>query len=82
MEYLTPAIIIAIIIGVAEAIKKMGCPKRFIPLIDIALGVVGGVFVFGIYLGHGITEGVVIGLVMGLSACGLFSGVKNTLEKK
>lgn len=82
MEYLTPAIIIAIIIGVAESIKKMGCPKRFIPLIDIVLGIIGGVFVFGIYLGHGITEGVVMGLVMGLSACGLFSGIKNTLEKK
>ena len=80
MEYLTPAIQIALIIGIAEAIKKMGCPTRWIPLIDIALGIVSGVFVFGIYLNYGYVEGIVMGLVMGLSACGLFSGVKNVVK--
>ena len=81
MEYLTTSVQIAIIIGLAQVIKKLGCPTKWIPLIDVALGVVSGVFVFGLYLKYGITEGIVMGIVMGLTACGLFSGVKNTIGK-
>lgn len=78
MSYLiTPAAQVAIIIGLAEIIKKVGCPARWIPLIDLALGVASGVSVYGFMQGKGIAYGVLIGLALGLSACGLFSGIKN-----
>ena len=81
MEYLTPAIQVALIIGLAEVIKRLGCPSKWIPLIDVVLGVISGVFVYSMYLGYDYVPGVVMGIVMGLTACGLFSGIKNTLEK-
>ena len=77
---LTPAAQIALIIGLAELAKKLGFPSRFVPLIDVVLGLVSGVVVFGLALDVGILNGVLLGLAMGLSACGLFSGIKNVAE--
>lgn len=74
---ITPVAQVALIIGVAEIIKKVGCPTRWIPLIDLALGLASGVFVYGHNLGYGIENGIIIGMALGLSACGLFSGIKN-----
>ena len=78
---LTPAVQIALIVGLAEIIKRMGCNKKYIPLIDLALGLVSGIFVFGIMLEYGWSTGAVIGIFLGLSACGVFSGVKNVIQK-
>lgn len=80
VKYLfTPAAQVAIIVGLAELIKKLGCPTRFIPLIDVALGIISGVCVYGIAQGQGIVESILIGLALGLTACGLFSGIKNVI---
>lgn len=78
---LTPAAQIALIIGIAELIKRSGFKTKYIPLIDLGLGVVSGVCVFGLMLGQGLAQGAVIGIALGLSACGLFSGIKNISEK-
>lgn len=80
-ELLTPASQVAIIIGLAEVAKRAGLDTRFIPLLDLILGLCSGIFVFGMMLGEGIGNGVVIGLALGLSACGLFSGIKNTFAE-
>lgn len=77
---LTPSLHIALIIGLAEIIKRLGLDTRFIPLIDLALGLISGIFVFGLYLNYGVVIGVIIGIAEGLSACGLFSGVKNLTQ--
>ena len=77
--YLTPAAQVGIIIGIAEIVKRLGLPKRFIPLVDVALGLLLGIFIDGLFLGYGVIYGVIIGLGLGLSACGLFSGVKNVI---
>ena len=79
---LTPAAQVALIIGLAEIVKQCGVDKRWIPIIDICLGLVSGVGVYGILLNQGIVNGMVIGLALGLSACGLFSGIKNLTEKQ
>lgn len=82
IEYLlTPAAQIALIIGVAEIIKRMGFNRKYIPLIDLGLGLVSGICVFGLMLGYDIAHGAVIGVALGLSACGLFSGIKNVKEE-
>jgi hypothetical protein len=49
-------------------------------MVDLALGLISGIFVYGYILEYGIAEGIMLGIALGLSACGLFSGVKNTLE--
>ena len=77
---ITPVAQVACIIGVAEIIKRVGCPTRWIPLIDLGLGLLSGIFVFGMLMNMGIGNGVVMGIALGLSACGLFSGIKNTME--
>lgn len=78
---LTPVAQVALIIGVAEVIKRQEWfSKKYIPLIDIALGLLSGVGFYGVYQNYGIVQGIMIGLALGLSACGLFSGVKNLTE--
>ena len=79
---LTPVAQVALIIGIAEVIKRVGCPSRWIPLIDLGFGLLSGILVYGINLKYGIPIGIVVGLALGLSACGLFSGIKNTFERE
>ena len=78
---LAPAGHVMPVIGIAEVLKKTGCPVKYIPLIDLVLGLASGIFVCGIELGYGFLKGITAGLAIGLSACGLFSGIKNTLQK-
>lgn len=78
---LTPAAQVALIIALAELIKRLGLDKRYIPLVDLALGITSGVVIYTIYMAMHPIEGVVLGIALGLSACGLFSGVKNVAEK-
>jgi len=81
IEYLlTPMAQIAMIIALAEVIKRAGFPKKYIPIVDVILGILSGIFVTGIILGYGIDKGVIIGIALGLSACGTFSGIKNVQE--
>lgn len=78
----SPAAQVALIVGIAEIIKKTGIDKKFIPLFDLALGLISGVAVFGVALGYGITKGIMVGFALGLSACGLFSGIKNLFKSE
>lgn len=79
---LSPIGLTALVIGLAELCKKCGLPSKWIPLVDVILGLFGGIFVFGLEFNYGLLKGVIIGLAIGLSACGLFSGIKNVLEKE
>ena len=72
-----PAAQVALIVGLAEVIKRIGLPSKWIPLIDVALGAILGAFVDGLLLGMGVPQGIIVGIILGLSACGLFSGVKS-----
>jgi hypothetical protein len=78
---LTPVVQVALIIGLAELIKGLGIEKRWIPLVDLGLGLASGIFVYGIAQGQGLLNGIVLGIALGLSACGLFSGFKNVVGK-
>jgi hypothetical protein len=78
---LTPATQVLIIMAIAELIKRLELfDKKYIPVLDLVLGLLSGVIVFGIILGHPILVSVIIGIALGLSACGLFSGIKNVSE--
>lgn len=79
-EILTPSGIVGIIIAICEVIKNLGFPKKYIPIVDLVLGLAMGICVYGLYLHHGMVEAALYGVALGLSACGLFSGVKNTIK--
>lgn len=69
-------ILVPVLIGLLEVIKKTGFNSKFIPALAIVLGVVLGV----IYSGCELKEGILMGIVVGLSSVGLYSGVDNTLK--
>jgi hypothetical protein len=77
---LSPVAQISLIIGLAELAKRIGLPHRYIPILDLVLGLISGICVYGLVLGYGPVQGIPLGIAMGLSACGLFSGVKNVLD--
>ena len=78
---LTPVGQVALVMGLAEVIKRLGLVNiKYIPIIDICLGVISGAIVYGYTLKLGYVNGVMVGLAIGLSACGLFSGIKNVVE--
>ena len=77
----TPIAQIAIIMAIAEVVKRLGLNTKYIPLVDLALGLIAGLLVYTAHLGFTPIEGFVVGIALGLSACGTFSGVKNLMEK-
>ncbi len=77
---LTPVAQIAIIMAIAEVVKRLGLDHKYIPLVDLALGLVAGLLIYTAHLGFSPIEGIVVGFALGLSACGLFSGAKNLIE--
>ena len=79
---LTPVAQVALIMGIAEIIKRLGLETKWIPVIDLVLGLISGISIYGFALGHGIVDGIVLGIALGLSACGLFSGIKNVTEER
>lgn len=74
---LTPIAQIALIMAIAEVVKKLGLKHKYIPLVDLGLGLIAGLLVYTAHLHYAPIEGIVVGVALGLSACGLFSGVKN-----
>lgn len=77
---LTPIAQIALIMAIAEVVKKLGLKSKYIPLVDLALGLIAGLIIYTAHLGYAPVEGIVVGIALGLSACGLFSGIKNLTQ--
>lgn len=76
-EYIT-LLLVPILMGLLEVIKRTETlDKKFIPAASVLLGVLIGI----VFTGFDIKEGIITGLFIGLSAVGLFSGTKNTIEK-
>ena len=71
-------VLIPLIIGLIELLKVFKLPKKLLPLASVALGVtVGIVYVYP----HDIKGGILVGLMMGLSASGMYSGGKTLVER-
>ncbi len=69
------AIIIPVILGLVQVAKKAGLATRYSPLMSVLLGAVAGY----LYIFQS-TTGVLFGIVAGLSACGMWSSVRTTME--
>lgn len=69
--------IVPFILGVVELFKQIGLPSKFCPVVSVVLGIIIGL----VYISpNDIAQGVLVGASLGLSAVGLYSGVKNTKE--
>ncbi len=77
---LTPVAQVALIMALAEVVKRIGLDTKWIPLVDLGLGIAAGLLIYTAHLGFSPIEGLVVGIACGLSACGLFSGVKNLIN--
>lgn len=64
--------LVAIIMGISEVLKKAGFYEKFIPIVNLILGLGAGFLV-----SSNVKEAIIIGAFIGLSASGLYSGVKN-----
>jgi hypothetical protein len=62
------AVLVAVVVGLVEAAKRLGVPTRFCPLLALVAGVVLS-FVPGV---SNFSNQLFTGLVVGLSASGLF----------
>lgn len=70
--------LIPLIIGLVELIKWFGLPKKLLPLASLVFGITAGI----VYVNpEDIKAGILVGLMMGLSASGLYSGTKHAFEK-
>jgi len=69
-----PAVLL--IMGIAELLKGLGFNPKFIPIVNVVLGLVAGITLKS----DDIIAGIFTGIAVGLSASGLYSGVKNTKE--
>lgn len=70
-------VLIPLIVGLVEIFKGLGLNKRFLPLISLTFGIAAGVFYV---CPDDIKGGILIGIMLGLSASGLYSGTKHTIE--
>lgn len=77
MELYEGISLIAVVMGVSELMKCTGINQKFIPLLNMVTGVIGGV----LYLSpHNLKLGILQGVVLGLTAGGFYSGAKNVTE--
>lgn len=71
--------LVALLVGLSELLKRSGMPKRIVPIATVVLGIAAGI----VYVSpDDAKNGVLVGLSIGLAAIGLYSGAKNTIEKK
>ena len=67
-----------LIIGLVELFKRMGFPPKLTPLLSLALGILAA----AIYIAPGDPKRFIFhGITLGLSASGLYSGVKHIVQE-
>lgn len=72
-------IVVAIVIGIVQALKVAGVNKRYLPISSVCIGILAA-FVAGIHGALPANELVIQGIIAGLSACGLWSGTKTVVK--
>ena len=77
LQTFSPVIIVPVITGIAEAIKRADINTKYIPFITLLLGVLINVSVSGIK-----PEAIILGMAYGLSSVGLFEANKQATEIK
>jgi len=69
------AVFVALTTGLVEVLKRLATNlERFLPLFALAIGTGLNLLYYGVSV-----ENLIIGLVVGLSSMGLYSGTKKTI---
>jgi len=68
------ATLVPIIVGISQVVKNTGFPSKFIPLLNLVLGIGLTFLSFDGLAWH---EQVIQGLMVGLSACGIYDQSKS-----
>lgn len=71
-------ILVPLILGLVEVSKRVGLPTKWSPVLAVVLGLLAGIMLL---FPEDLRQGVVVGLALGLSATGLYSGAKNINEE-
>ena len=66
------AVMIGIVVGLSQIVKTIGLQTKYVPLLNLTLGIVLGV----LFMGADIKTNVFQGIIIGLSASGLFDHTK------
>ncbi|MGH1288688.1 holin [Bacillus toyonensis] len=66
------AVMIGIVVGLSQIVKTIGLQTKYVPLLNVTLGIVLGVLFFD----GDIKTNVFQGIIIGLSASGLFDHTK------
>ena len=75
---ITTGVLVALIIGIVEVLKKAGLSSRYAGVVSLVLGLfLGGISAF---IGTPLVQSLIIGTVMGLTASGLYSGAKALIK--
>lgn len=71
-------VLVPVMIGLAKVAQKLGLPKKITPVFNLLVGVIcGAVYIYP----QDVKLAILAGVIAGLSASGLYSGVKNTVEE-
>ncbi|AJH74440.1 putative holin [Bacillus cereus ATCC 4342] len=65
-------VMIGIVVGLSQIVKTIGLQTKYVPLLNLTLGIVLGV----LFLDGDIKTNVFQGIIIGLSASGLFDHTK------
>ncbi|HAM79642.1 holin [Ornithinibacillus bavariensis] len=71
------ALSIAVVIALTELFKQLGFSNKYLPAVSLFLGLLAGIF----YVGGTLKEQIMYGLMIGLSAAGLFDQSKIVTKK-
>lgn len=63
---------IGVVVGLSQIAKTNGLQTKYIPILNLTLGIVLGV----LFLSQDIKMNILQGMIIGLSACGLFDHTK------
>lgn len=74
-EFQSIAMLVALVIGLTQITKGFVKNEKFYPLISLALGIALSLLVFGLGV-----VGLLTGIVIGLSASGLYSGATTIVK--
>ncbi|HDR7777681.1 TPA: holin [Bacillus tropicus] len=66
------AVMIGIVVGLSQIVKTIGLQTKYVPLLNLTLGIVLGV----LFLDGDIKTNVFQGIIIGLSVSGLFDHTK------
>ena len=73
------AIVIAVVLVMTEFVKRMGIvPEKYLPAVSLVLGIMAGLFYVDVAT---MQEKIMFGLMIGLSAAGLFDQSKIVTKK-